>query len=143
MMEAFFVVVSTLLYKCPRGGLPYGYQMSSLVASLIWALVLAFGCFMLTSAQWIYFPLVVIWFMLGETRMLWASYGPHPEARQGHKPLMMALCGMSLLNPFYGFIYQLAYKKFQKFPLGWTGAAELINGFIISFIMLSLFTSLF
>ena len=78
--------------------------------------------------------------------MLWASYGPHPQARQGHKPLMMALCGLSLLNPLYGVIYWLSYQTIErtrhqgkhKFR-GWTIVAELICGSVTasSFIVLS------
>lgn len=131
---ALLIVLSGLLYRIPRGGVPIGWpEIPSALGAVLWAAPTALGLWLISGSPWalITFSMLV----LGEAPG-WSKWWPNRS--DGGSMLKLSLRGCLLLNPLMGPVYFWFHeRKYRLWSLpglsGWTEWSELVCGLITAF----------
>ena len=137
-MTLLALLVSLILYRCPRGGPGgdvwkrwVGFSPGSQVASIVWAGISS-GLIVLSASApyWFIGPFFLAMWVGEKVPYMRYATGPSPNY------VMASVCGVALLNPLLGPVYWLARKgegrvpKFGPLIDGWTAYAELGCGLV-------------
>lgn len=124
-----FIIISTILYRMPRGT---GFRGSSFWGSFIWASVssLILSSIFLNPV----YILFTIPLMIGES-FGWSQYWPNNE--DGGDIKKLSLRGCLLLNPLMGPIYFITYKYMGP-DKPWTIVSEYLSGFVTASVLVGI-----
>lgn len=128
LLMILMVIVSTILYRIPRGGLWGNHEIKSSIGAGIWSVISAIAIGWSMGVFWGYWIAMAVYLTIAE-RPGWSDWWPN---NNGGNLWRLNLRGLLLLNPIMGNIYFLCYKHREKYSkhLGWTELAEMVSGFV-------------